>query len=74
MASGPNELQRIALELPCLTLDDIADAIGESPDSLKGYREGSLELSPMLKHRLAEFLREHASTILRLAGELDRTG
>lgn len=69
----PNEIQRIALDLPCVTLDDLAEALGELPESLRGYREGS-QMPPVLKHRLAEFLRQHASTMTRLAAELDRSG
>ena len=71
--SGPNDLQRIALDLPCVTLDDLADALGELPKALRGYQEGDSEMPPVLKHRLAEFLRQHASTMTRLAEELDRS-
>ena len=71
---GPNEIQRIALDLPCVTFDDLAEALGELPESLWDYREGRLQMSPVLKHRLAEFLRQHASTMTRLAAELDKSG
>jgi hypothetical protein len=71
---GPNEIQRIALDLPCLTVEDLAEAISELPESLRSYREGRAQMSPVVKHRLAEFLRQHASTLTRLAAELDRAG
>ena len=73
-AGGPNEIQRIALDLPCVTIEDLAEALGELPGSLRVYREGCSRMSPVLKHRLAEFLRQHASTMTRLAAELDRSG
>jgi hypothetical protein len=70
---GADEIQRIALDLPCITLDDLAEALGELPESLRSYREGS-PMPAVLKHRLAEFLRQHASTMTRLAAELDISG
>ena len=71
---GPEEIQRIALDLPCLTIEDIAEGLGEHAQSIRGYREGRFQMTPVVKHRLAEFLRQHASTLTRLAAELDRSG
>lgn len=70
---SPEEIQRIALELPCVTVDDLAEALGEHPESLRRYREGRSRMSPVLTHRLAEFLRQHASTMTRLAEQLDKS-
>jgi hypothetical protein len=67
------ELQRIALDLPRLTLTDLSEALGESRGSLEKYRCDDTEMPPIIKHRLAEFLREHASALIRLASELDRS-
>jgi hypothetical protein len=67
------ELQRIALDLPRLTLTDLSEALGESQGSLEKYRRDDAEMPPIIKHRLAEFLREHASALIHLASELDRS-
>jgi hypothetical protein len=72
--SDPLELQRIALDMPRLTLGDLADALGEGQEAMQRYRRGDAEMPPILRHRLAEFLREHAATLNRLALEIDRSG
>jgi hypothetical protein len=66
-------IQRIAIDLPRLTLADLSEALGKSQGSLEKYRCDDAEMPPIIKHRLAEFLREHASALIRLATELDRS-
>lgn len=67
----PYEIQRVALDLPRVTLDDLAEALGETRASLHKYRQEDTRMPAVLKHQLAEFLRQHADTLRRLATELD---
>lgn len=67
------QLQRIGLDLCQVSLDDLAEALGETVESLQKYREGERQMPSVIKHRLAEFLRQHAGTMRRLALELDRS-
>jgi hypothetical protein len=67
------ELQRISIDLPRVTLGDLAKAVGQSVSSLHKYRRGDEEMPAVVKHRLAEFLRQQASMLIRLASDLDKS-
>jgi hypothetical protein len=72
--TDPFEIQRLGLDIPRVTLEDLARALGATGDDLQKYRDGRSQMPAIAKHRLAEFLREHADTLRRLAVELDRSG
>jgi hypothetical protein len=66
-------IQRLAFDIPRITLADLAQVLGESELTVKEYQSERTEMAPAQKHRLAEYLREHAATLIRLASELDTT-
>jgi len=49
----------------------IADAVGVSYDTVKGWSAGRTSPSPENRQALAKFAREHAAELTRLAEELE---
>lgn len=73
-AGRPATLARSALDLPRLSLDDLAAVARRSRGALDKYRAGKREMPADVRHRLADFLAGHADRLYRLAEELRRAG
>jgi DNA-binding XRE family transcriptional regulator len=54
----------------CVSLKDVAHAIGVSHDTLKGWSSGRTDPSPTNRSALADYMRDHAKTVERLAERL----
>lgn len=66
-------LQTEALDIPRLTLDELAEAAEVSRSSLEKYREGKYPMPVRVRLRIAAFLKEHARQLDDLADELTTT-
>jgi transcriptional regulator with XRE-family HTH domain len=69
------DLQRLALDAPRLSLDDLAEAAGVSRGSIARYRlqgKNRVRMPEYVAKRLATFLRQHASQLEEIADELDQ--
>lgn len=64
------ETARRALDLPRLTLGEIADRIGATRAALNGYREGKRTMPLEVRVRLAELLDRHAAELEAIAEAL----
>ena len=65
------ERTKKTLQALCLTLKDVARAVGMSHDSLRGWSAGRTEPSPDNRAALAAFMRTHAARLVKLAEELE---
>lgn len=77
MSDKGDDLQRRALDLPRLTLNDLAAATGVSRSLLEKHRlpVDNPERAPMsadVARELARYVREHATELKKLATDLDR--
>lgn len=73
MAKAAEDLARRALDVPRLTIGQLADAAGVSRPALVSYQQGRAPMPWPARARLAAFLEAHAMRLLALAEEL-RTG
>ena len=55
----------------CVSLKDVASALGVSHDTLKGWSSGRTDPSPTNRRALAEYMRHHAKSVQRLASRLE---
>jgi hypothetical protein len=62
---------REATSLLSIGLEEIASAIGKTYATVLAYRTGDRNAPPDVRVRLAAFMREHATRVLRAADELD---
>jgi hypothetical protein len=56
----------------CVSLKDVAHAIGVSHDTLKGWSSGRTDPSPANRTALAAYMQDHAKAVERLAQRLER--
>lgn len=65
------EQTKETLRALCLTLKDVAAAIGMSHDSLRGWSAGRTEPSRENREALVTFMRGHAAKLVKLADEME---
>jgi transcriptional regulator with XRE-family HTH domain len=62
---------RVCLRLINFSLTRLADALGVSHDTAKGWSAGRTDPSPENRQALAKFMRQHAKKLLATADELE---
>lgn len=72
--SAAAELARRALDLPRVTLDELAAELDRSRSALKAYRTGDRQLPAEVAQELATWLRRHAAKLESVAEELESVG
>ena len=55
----------------CLTLRDIAEAVGVPHTTVRNWSSGRIEMPSELRTRVATFMRAHAAKVLETAEELE---
>lgn len=70
IASVHPETVRRGLDVPRLTLGDMADRIGATTAALNKYRQGTRPMPLPVRSRLAQLLEEQAAELVALAEAL----
>ncbi len=67
MGEREGELLRVA----CLTLRDIAEAVGVPHTTVRNWSSGRIEVTDDMRTKLARFMRAPAARVLEAAEELE---